>query len=116
MLNRNILSAPVVDREKKFVGLLDLRDICAYALKVIEQMEATVKATDHLSWKMMFEETLRLKTAKELMSAPAILFSKVLTHAQTMARPTTAILCRTQPRSVRCSTRSRQRVCIAYPL
>jgi len=66
----NILSAPVFEdhERKKFVGILDLIDLCAYALSVYDSV-SNVSDKDALgSWKMIFENGLRAKNAKELIS------------------------------------------------
>jgi len=65
------MSAPVFeDKDKKsFIGIVDLLDLCSYALSVVDTIaNAADKDAAGSNWKMIFENGLRQKNAKELVS------------------------------------------------
>jgi len=64
----NILSAPVFEdapTKRKFHGILDLLDLCAYAITVYDEVQDKEKLD---TWQMIFENGLRRKNARELLN------------------------------------------------
>jgi CBS domain-containing protein len=85
LTERHILGAPVIEvvehhhdvrdifsskgrQQLRLLGLLDVIDLCAYSLTVIDKLESTATQGDSNTWKFMFDNILRGKTVKDLMN------------------------------------------------
>jgi hypothetical protein len=63
---------PIAGAKQKLIGTLDMMDLSAYTVKLVDKVGLPPTGSDSSTWDYMFYQAFQKKTVKELMSTHSL--------------------------------------------